>query len=75
MFRDRIDAGLKLAARLKKYQHQAGLVLAVPKGGIPMAYIVAKELGCPLDIFLTKKIGHRKTRNMLLALPASQIIL
>jgi predicted phosphoribosyltransferase len=33
-------------------------VLAVPRGGVPIAYVVAKELGFPLDIVLTKKIGH-----------------
>lgn len=58
MFRDRIQAGEMLAARLKKYQHQPGIVLAVPRGGVPVAYAVAKELDMPIDIVLTKKIGH-----------------
>ncbi|WP_018616619.1 phosphoribosyltransferase [Segetibacter koreensis] len=58
MFRDRIEAGVLLAARLKKYKSDAGVVLAVPRGGVPVAYAVASELGFPIEIVLTKKIGH-----------------
>ncbi|HEX5027144.1 MAG TPA: phosphoribosyltransferase family protein [Agriterribacter sp.] len=58
MFKDRIEAGLLLAAKLKKYRSDPGIVLAVPRGGIPVAYAVAKELGFPIEVILTKKIGH-----------------
>lgn len=58
MFQDRIDAGLQLAIKLKKYRNEAGIVLAVPRGGVPVAYAVAKELNFPIEIVLTKKIGH-----------------
>jgi len=58
MFRDRIEAGLLLAARLKKYKNDPGIILAVPRGGIPVAYAVARELGFPIEVILTKKIGH-----------------
>ncbi len=58
MFRDRIDAGLQLARKLRKYQGDPGVVLAVPRGGVPVAYAVAKELGFPLEVILIKKIGH-----------------
>jgi putative phosphoribosyl transferase len=58
MFRDRIEAGLLLAAKLKKYKKDDGIVLAVPRGGVPVAYAVARELGFPIEIILTKKIGH-----------------
>jgi predicted phosphoribosyltransferase len=58
MFRDRIEAGLLLASKLKKYQNDAGVILAVPRGGVPVAYAVARELGLPLEVILTKKIGH-----------------
>lgn len=58
MFHDRIEAGLSLASRLKKYQHDPGVILAVPRGGVPVAYAVARELGFPLEVILTKKIGH-----------------
>lgn len=58
MFRDQIEAGLLLAAKLRKFKNDPGIVLAVPRGGVPVAYAVARELGFPLDIILTKKIGH-----------------
>jgi putative phosphoribosyl transferase len=58
MFQDRIEAGYALADKLKKYENVNGVVLAVPKGGVPIGYVVAKELGLPLEIILTKKIGH-----------------
>lgn len=58
MFRDRIEAGELLAAKLRKFKNDPGIVLAVPRGGVPVAYAVAKELGFPLEIVLTKKIGH-----------------
>jgi len=58
MFHDRIEAGLLLAAKLKKYKNDHGIVLAVPRGGVPVAYAVAKEFGFPIEVILTKKIGH-----------------
>ena len=58
MFRDRIEAGYLLAAKLRKYKNDAGIVLAVPRGGVPVAYAVARELGFPVEVILTKKIGH-----------------
>ena len=58
MFHDRKEAGRLLAAKLKKYKNDSGIVLAVPRGGIPLAYIVALELGFPIEVILTKKIGH-----------------
>ena len=58
MFHDRTEAGLLLAEKLKKYKNNPGVVLAVPRGGMPVAYIVARELGFPVEIILTKKIGH-----------------
>lgn len=58
MFQNRIEAGLLLAAKLRKYKNDPGIVLAVPRGGVPVAYAVAKELGFPIEVILTKKIGH-----------------
>src|SRR5688572_28755166 len=58
IFKDRTDAGQKLAARLKRYADDPDvLVLALPRGGVPVAYEVAKELNVPLDIFLVRKLG------------------
>lgn len=58
MFRDRIEAGEMLAIKLLKYKNDPAVVIAVPRGGVPIAYVVAKELNLPLDIIFTKKIGH-----------------
>jgi len=58
MFRNRLEAGLLLAEKLKKFKSEPGVILAVPRGGLPVAYAVAKELGFPLEVILTKKIGH-----------------
>jgi putative phosphoribosyl transferase len=58
IFKDRTDAGQKLAARLTRYADRTDvLVLALPRGGVPVAYEVAKELNLPLDIFLVRKLG------------------
>jgi putative phosphoribosyl transferase len=58
IFKDRADAGRQLAARLTRYAYRADvLVLALPRGGVPVAYEVAKELRAPLDIFLVRKLG------------------
>ena len=58
MFADRIEAGLYLADKLKKYKNKPGVVLAVPRGGVPLGYIIARELNMPMEVILTKKIGH-----------------
>ncbi|QJB30158.1 phosphoribosyltransferase [Chitinophaga oryzae] len=59
MFSNRITAAQQLAPLLKKYKEQpGGLVLAVPRGGVPIAYVIAKNLHLPLSLVLTKKIGH-----------------
>ena len=58
MFRDRIEAGLQLAEKLRKYQGDPGVVIAVPRGGVPVAYAMAKEPGFPMDLILVKKPSH-----------------
>ncbi|MFN8489328.1 MAG: phosphoribosyltransferase [Caldilineaceae bacterium] len=58
LFENRRDAGQKLAKRLLKYAHQPQvLVLGLPRGGVPVAFEVAKALDAPLDIFLVRKLG------------------
>jgi putative phosphoribosyl transferase len=58
IFKNRADAGRKLAARLTHYADRADvLVLALPRGGVPVAYEVAKKLKAPLDVFLVRKLG------------------
>jgi putative phosphoribosyl transferase len=58
MFKDRLEAGKQLAGILKKYKNEPGVILAIPRGGVPVAYAVAKELEMPLELVFTKKIGH-----------------
>ncbi len=58
IFLNRTDAGRHLATKLKQYAgHTDVLVLALPRGGVPVAYEVAEQLGAPLDIFLVRKLG------------------
>ncbi len=56
-FKDREDAGVKLARALSKYRGSDALVLGVPRGGVPVAYQVAKVLGLPLDVMVARKLG------------------
>ncbi len=58
MFKDRFDAGRQLAKALQHYKNREGVILAVPRGGVEIGYIVAKELELPLEVVLSKKIGH-----------------
>lgn len=57
LFRDRHDAGVKLAKRLEKYRGKNAIVIALPRGGVVVGYEVAKTLDLPLDIVITRKIG------------------
>ena len=57
-FRDRSEAGRILAAQLAAYADRPDvLVLALPRGGVPVAYEVARALGAPLDVFVVRKLG------------------
>jgi putative phosphoribosyl transferase len=58
LYRNRTDAGRQLAAKLTSYQDRPDvLVLALPRGGVPVGYEVAQALHVPLDIFLVRKLG------------------
>jgi predicted phosphoribosyltransferase len=57
-FRDRREAGQLLATKLTAYANRPDvIVLALPRGGVPVAYEVARALGAPMDIFLVRKLG------------------
>jgi len=56
-FRNRIEAGRKLAAALVSYRDKRPVVLALPRGGVPVAAEVASTLSAPLDLILVRKIG------------------
>jgi len=58
LFQDRSDAGRRLAERLTHYAGRDDVVvLALPRGGVPVGYEVAAALGAPLDVFLVRKLG------------------
>ena len=58
LYRDRREAGRQLAAKLAAYAGRPDvIVLALPRGGVPVAYEVARALAAPLDIFLVRKLG------------------
>ena len=58
MFRDRSHAGQVLARALARYADRPGvIVLALPRGGVPVGFEVARALGAPLDVFVVRKLG------------------
>jgi putative phosphoribosyl transferase len=58
IFRNRVEAGRHLAAKLRAYANRADvLVLALPRGGVPVGFEVAQALNAPLDVFLVRKLG------------------
>lgn len=76
MFADRMDAGQKLAASLWEIidPECAGgesVVLALPRGGVPVAYQVAKALGSPLDVFVVRKLGAPRQPELAMGAIAS----
>lgn len=56
MFRDRNEAASRLAERLKKYQNKNPLILAIPRGAVPMAKLIADKLGGEFDVVLVRKL-------------------
>jgi len=57
-FKNRYDAAMQLAPLLEKYKNEDGVILAVPRGGVPIGYYLAKHLDFNLDLLMTKKLGH-----------------
>ena len=57
LFKDRRDAGRQLAQRLERYRDDDVIVLALPRGGVPVAYEVAQALDAPLDLIVARKVG------------------
>lgn len=58
MFKDRTDAGRKLAKLLKRFRNSDVIVYALPRGGVIIGAEIAKALQAPLDLIITRKIGH-----------------
>jgi putative phosphoribosyl transferase len=57
IFQDRRDAGLQLAAALTRFKEDKPVILALPRGGVPVAFEVARTLEAELDLLLVRKIG------------------
>lgn len=58
LYKDRVDAGKKLAKELSKYANRSDvLIFALPRGGVPVAFEVAKELNVKMDVFIVRKLG------------------
>jgi predicted phosphoribosyltransferase len=57
-YQDRREAGRELARHLRHLAGPSTVVLGLPRGGIPVAYEVARALGAPLDVFVVRKLGH-----------------
>ena len=71
-FRNRTEAGKMLAEKLTAYPHQKDLlVLALPRGGVPVAFEVAKELNAPLDICIARKLGVPNHKELAMGAIAS----
>ncbi len=56
-FRNRHNAGRRLAERLARYRDENPVVLALPRGGVPVGYEISRSLDAPLDIFIARKLG------------------
>lgn len=57
LFKDRNDAGKKLAKKLSKFKEQNLIVLSLPRGGVPIGWQIAKKLHAPLDVLVVRKLG------------------
>lgn len=63
MFQEREDAGRQWAMKLKGRPFDNPLVLAIPRGGVPVGAVLARELGADLDIVLSRELRARDSRN------------
>jgi len=71
-FRDRTEAGKLLAEQLKEYANRSDvLVLALPRGGVPVGYEIAKALNAPLDVLIVRKLGAPGQEELALGAIAS----
>ena len=61
LFVDRKEAGRRLAEVLERFRDEEPLVVALPRGGVPVGFEVAKALAAPLDILLVRKLERRPT--------------
>lgn len=58
IFKNRYDAAMYIIPLLAKYKNENSVILAIPRGGVPIGFHIARQFNFPLEILLTKKIGH-----------------
>lgn len=63
-YTDRYDASIKLIPLLEKYRNDKSIILAIPRGGVPIGYYIARAFHFPMDLLLTKKIGHPLNKEL-----------
>lgn len=62
-FKNRVDAAEQLVQQMSKYKNTDAVVLAIPRGGLPLGKVIAETLQLPLDIVLSKKLSHPMQRE------------
>ncbi|GGM21085.1 phosphoribosyltransferase [Pseudomonas asuensis] len=72
LYKSRRQAGQILAARLHIYIDHDPIILALPRGGVPVGYEVARALGAPLDVLIVSKIGAPENKDMALGAVANE---
>jgi putative phosphoribosyl transferase len=73
IFRDRVDAGIQLATQLLRYARDPNVVvLGLPRGGVPVAYQVARRLEVPMDVFMVRKLGVPGQKELAMGAIASE---
>lgn len=63
MFKERTEAAKQLSRELSKYEKEDCIILAIPKGGLAIASVLAEELHKPHEVYLTEKISHPENKN------------
>src|SRR4030095_4498010 len=64
LFIDRFDAALKLIPGLRNYRNENGIIYAIPGGGVPIGYYLAKDYNFPMHLLISKKIQHPKEKDL-----------
>ena len=64
LFKDREEAGSLLAEKLLEYENTNSIILAIPRGGVPVGYVISQKLNLPMDIILSKKIPHPYNKEL-----------
>lgn len=75
MFKNRFDAGKRLAEMLANYREKEDvLMLAIPRGGVQVGYAIVKELSCPLDVVISKKIPYPGQQELAIGAVCNDVV-